>query len=212
MQLEALGYHVDMAADGGETLRRFNEQHYDLVLTDLNMPGMDGYALARCLRAQGAKVPIVALTANAEVEEHQRSAQAGIDAVLVKPVLLKTLDAKLRHMLRMAMAAPVAPKPAPRQGIGEGRLPDAILAALNRSTGEQLAALRVALSTDDRKTALRDLHAMKGTYAMIHEQTVSDACAAMEQRVKQGDDLAGLQPALDHLASLTHEALTRRSA
>jgi two-component system capsular synthesis sensor histidine kinase RcsC len=212
MQLEALGYRVDMAADGGEALRRFNEQHYDLVLTDLNMPGMDGYALARCLRAQGAKVPIAALTANAEVEEHQRSAQAGIDAVLVKPVLLKTLDAKLRRMLHTAIAVPAAPRPAPRQGIGEGPLPDAILAALSRSTGEQLAALRVALSTDDRKIALRDLHAMKGTYAMIHEQTVSDACAAMEQQVKQGDDLAGLQPALDHLASLTQEALTRRSA
>jgi len=210
MQLEALGYHVDMAESGGEALRRFNEQPYDLVLTDLNMPGMDGYALARCLRAQGATVPIAALTANAEVEEHQRCAQAGIDIVLVKPLLLNALDAALRRLLRTKPAA--APKAPPRQGIGEGRLPDAILNALTRSTHEQLAALRVALSDGDRQAALRDLHAMKGTYAMVHEQAVADACAALEQQAKRGDDLSGLHPALDHLASLTQEALTRRSA
>ena len=212
MQLEALGYQVDMAEEGGEALRRFNEQPYDLVVTDLNMPGMDGYALARYLRAQGAKVPIAALTANAETEEHQRCAQAGIDTVLVKPVLLNTLDATLRRMLRTAAPASTELKAAPRKGIGAGRLPEAVLTAVTRSTHEQLAALRVALSTGDQPTALRDLHAMKGTYAMIHEQAVSDACAAMEQQAKRGDDLAGLQPALAHLERLTHEVLARRSA
>ena len=214
MQLEALGYRVDMAEDGNDALQRFNAQPYDLVLTDLNMPGMDGYALARRLRDQGSRVPIIALTANAEVDEHRRCVQEGIDGVLVKPVLLKTLDATLRRMLR-AKAPSVqkreAPaEPTPRASIGEGRLPDAILAALTRSTQEQLANLRVALSTDDRKAALRDLHAMKGTFAMIYEQAVSNACAAMEQQTKQGEDLAHLQPALDQLVAMAQEALARR--
>ena len=224
MQLEALGYRVDMAEDGRDALRRFTAQAtaqptaqpYDLVLTDLNMPGMDGYALARSLRDQGSRVPIIALTANAEVEEHRRCVQEGIDGVLVKPVLLKTLDATLRRMLRAK--APSTQKrvettePTPRAGIGEGRLPDAILAALTKSTQEQLANLRVALSADDRKAALRDLHAMKGTFAMIYEQGVSNACAALEQQAKQGDGLAGLQPALDQLAAMAQEALARRGA
>ncbi len=219
MQLEALGYRVDMAEDGNDALQRFNAQPYDLVLTDLNMPGMDGYALARSLRDQGSRVPIIALTANAEVEEHRRCVQEGIDGVLVKPVLLKTLDATLRRMLRTKAPAEQkrvesteATPPTPRAGIGEGRLPDAILAALTKSTQEQLANLRVALSADDRKTALRDLHAMKGTFAMIYEQGVSNACAALEQQAKQGDDLAGLQPALDQLAAMAQEALARRGA
>ncbi|WP_439893252.1 ATP-binding protein (plasmid) [Ralstonia sp. 25C] len=212
MQLEALGYRVDMAEDGNDALQRFNAQPHDLVLTDLNMPGMDGYALARRLREQGSRVPIIALTANAEVEEHRRCVQEGIDGVLVKPVLLKTLDATLRRMLRNAPSAgtsgsKAAPAPA---GIGEGRLPDAILAALTQSTQEQLANLRVALLTDDRKAALRDLHAMKGTFAMIYEQDVSNACAAMEQQTKQGEDLARLGPALDQLVVMAQEALARR--
>ncbi len=208
MQLAELGYPADMAESGGDALRRFNAQRYDLVLTDLNMPGMDGFALARALRAQGAKVPIIALTAHAEVEEHRRCIEAGIDGVLVKPVLLKTLDATLRRMLRTK--APAAPKAAPPTGIAQGRLPDAILAALTRSTQEQLAALRVALSTDDRQAALRDLHAMKGTFAMVHEEAVSQACASMERQAKQGDALATLLPALDQLAAMAQEALTRR--
>ena len=210
MQVEALGYRVDMADSGGDALRRFNAQPYDIVVTDLNMPGMDGYAVARCLRAQGAKIPIIALTAHAEVEEHRRCIREGIDAVLVKPVLLKTLDATLRRMLRTKAVAAPAPNAAPRAGIGEGRLPDAILTALTRSTQAQLAALHVALSTDDRKAALRDLHAMKGTFAMIHEPAVSDACAEMEQQAKQGDDLTVLQPALERLAALTQDVLGRR--
>lgn len=213
MQIEELGYHVDMADGGDEALRRFVEQPYDIVVTDLNMPGVDGYALARSLRERGAKVPIIALTANAEVEEHRRCLQEGIDAVLVKPVLLKTLDATLRRML--STKAPIARpaiKPAPRAGIGEGRLPEAILAALTQSTQTQLAALRVALSADDRRAVLRDLHAMKGTFAMIHEPTVSEACVEMEQQAKRGDDLRGLQPALEHLAALTRDVLARRSA
>ncbi|CAJ0821229.1 MULTISPECIES: hybrid sensor histidine kinase/response regulator [Ralstonia] len=211
MQMEALGYRVDMADSGGHALRRFVEQPYDIVVTDLNMPGMDGYGLARCLRAQGAKIPIIALTAHAEVEEHRRCMREGIDAVLVKPVLLNTLDATLRRMLRTRAVAAQAPKTAPRAGIGEGRLPDAVLTALTRSTQEQLTALRVALSADDRNAVLRDLHAMKGTYAMIHEPAVSDACAEMEQQAQRGDDLIALQPALEKLAALTQDVLTMRS-
>lgn len=210
MQLESLGYQVDLADSGGEALRRFNEQHYDVLLTDLSMPGMDGYALARCLRAQGAKQPIIALTAHAAIEEHQRCAQEGIDAVLVKPILLKALDAMLHRMVRTdGVAAPVA---ASRESIGEGRLPERVLAALKASTHDLLESLRVALSSDEREAALRHLHAMRGAFAMVHEQAIADTCAEMEQQAKRGDDLPGLQPAFERLAQLTRETLARRAA
>ncbi|NMV41665.1 hybrid sensor histidine kinase/response regulator [Ralstonia insidiosa] len=210
MQLESLGYQVTLADSGGEALRRFNERHYDILLTDLSMPGMDGYALARCLRAQGAKQPIIALTAHAAIEEHQRCVQEGIDAVLVKPILLKALDTTLRRVVRSD--AQTAPTAASRENIGEGRLPERVLAALQGSTRDLLESLRVALSTDDREAALRHLHAMRGTFAMVHEQAVADACAEMELHAKRGDALLGLQPELDRLAQMTQETLGRRAA
>lgn len=210
MQLESLGYRVDLADSGAEALRRFNEQHYDVLLTDLSMPGMDGYALARCLRAQGAKQPIIALTAHAAIEEHQRCMQEGIDAVLVKPILLKALDMTLDRMVRTdAVEVPAA---ASRESIGEGRLPERVLAALKASTHDLLESLQVALSSDDREAALRHLHAIRGTFAMVHEQAVADTCAEMEQQAKRGDALPGLQPGLDRLAHLTQETLARRAA
>ncbi|WP_052321654.1 hybrid sensor histidine kinase/response regulator [Ralstonia sp. A12] len=210
MQLESLGYRVDLADSGGEALRRFNEQHYDVLLTDLSMPGMDGYALARCLRAQGAKQPIIALTAHAAIEEHQRCMQEGIDAVLVKPILLKALDTTLHRMVRTD--AVEAPAVASRESIGEGHLPERVLAALKASTHDLLESPQVALSSDDREAALRHLHAIRGTFAMVHEQSVADTCAEMEQQAKRGDALPELQPGLDRLVHLTQETLARRAA
>ncbi|KVO33523.1 hypothetical protein WJ74_17900 [Burkholderia ubonensis] len=208
MQLETLGHRVELADNGGDALRRFNEHAYDALLTDISMPGMDGYALARCLRAQGATVPIVALTAHAEIEEQRRCSEAGIDAVLVKPVLLDALEATLRRLLRTQ--AP-AMRPTSDDGIGAERLPVAVQAAMRDSTHTLLTSLNAALQTGDRESVLRDLHALRGTFAMIRELAVADACAGLEQEARQRD-LNDLQPALDRLASLAWAALARRGA
>lgn len=207
MQLEELGYQVDMATSGSEALRCFNEGRYDLLLTDLSMPGMDGYALARSLRNQGTTVPIVAMTAHAEIEEHRRCTEEGIDAVLVKPVLLNTLSKTLHRVLpREAQASHPA---APRDSIGSGRLPEAVLNALQDSTRSLLASLQGAMRPAVHDTLLRDLHALKGMFAMIREPEVAQACASMEQQVKQ-DDLENLPLALERLAMQAQDALTRR--
>lgn len=208
MQLETLGYQVDLAGNGSEALRHFNEGSYDLLLTDLSMPGMDGCALARCLREQGVGVPIVAMTAHAEVEEHRRCTEAGIDAVLVKPVLLDTLDRTLRRLLRAE--APAKARAASGEGIGAGRLPEKVRAALFDSTHGLLASLRAAAEPPVPEALLRDLHALRGMFAMIRETGVVESCAHLEQQVKR-DDLEELPAALERLATLAQETLARRS-
>jgi two-component system capsular synthesis sensor histidine kinase RcsC len=206
MQLEELGYPVDLASSGDEALHRFCQKPYDIVLTDLSMPGMDGYALARSLRSQGATIPIIAMTAHAEIEEHRRCTEEGIDAVLVKPVLLNTLNKTLHRVLRMD--AP--PSAARHDSIGAGRLPGRVLSALQDSTRSLLASLRAAVSPPARDTLSHDLHALKGMFAMIQETEVAETCARMEQQVKH-NDLEGLPQALEHLATQTQDALARRS-
>ncbi|WP_414114406.1 response regulator, partial [Staphylococcus hominis] len=76
-QLASIGFMTSTAVDGLDALKFLEHNHADIVLSDVNMPNMDGYQLARTLREQGFKQPIVALTANAMAEEKQRCLDAG---------------------------------------------------------------------------------------------------------------------------------------
>lgn len=99
-QLELLGCEVQLAGDGEEALAQWDIAPYDLVLTDVNMPYLNGYDLARKLRAEGAMVPIIGVTANAMLDEQHRCVAAGMDAWLVKPIELRTLVEILRKHTR----------------------------------------------------------------------------------------------------------------
>lgn len=77
---------VDLAINGADCLEKYRLKDYDLILMDIQMPIMDGYTAARKLRAEGFNKPIVALTAHAMSDEHQRCLQAGCDGYLSKPI------------------------------------------------------------------------------------------------------------------------------
>ena len=97
-QLISLGYHsVSTASDGLDALGALAKLHADIVLTDVNMPNMDGYQLTARLRQQGRTAPIIGVTANALAEERERCIQVGMDSCLSKPVTLEELQASLAH-------------------------------------------------------------------------------------------------------------------
>lgn len=87
-QLSSLGYHCITANDGIDALNVLEKQHIDIVLSDVNMPNMDGYQLAQSIRQRGMKIPVIGVTANAMAEEKQRCLAAGMDSCLAKPVTL----------------------------------------------------------------------------------------------------------------------------
>ncbi|MEG2040588.1 MAG: response regulator, partial [Hafnia sp.] len=96
--LISLGYHsVSTASDGLDALGALAKLHADIVLTDVNMPNMDGYQLTARLRQQGRTAPIIGVTANALAEERERCIQVGMDSCLSKPVTLEELQASLAH-------------------------------------------------------------------------------------------------------------------
>lgn len=106
-QMELLGHTAELANDGVEALRLWRAGPYGLLLTDLHMPGMDGYGLARAIRAEEKKqgtgwrsrMPIIALTANALQGESSRAMAAGMDEYLTKPLLLHALRSAIRRWL-----------------------------------------------------------------------------------------------------------------
>jgi chemosensory pili system protein ChpA (sensor histidine kinase/response regulator) len=105
--LEAHGYDVVTARDGAEALELASRdgRGFDLVSTDVLMPHLDGYELARALRAQPRHkdVPMIMVTSKAEHLDRVRGFDAGVDDYLVKPLdsgeLLRTIDRHLRHLL-----------------------------------------------------------------------------------------------------------------
>lgn len=84
---ERAGYAATVACDGLEALARLEEGPYDLILTDVQMPRLDGLALVRRVRADARWVglPIIAVTARANPAEHGAMHDAGIDQVITKP-------------------------------------------------------------------------------------------------------------------------------
>lgn len=97
-QLKQLGCQTTLAADGAEALELWQIGNYDLLLTDVNMPRMNGYELTCILRAAGDDRPVLGVTANAMYDEEERCKAAGMDAWLVKPVQLRTLWDTLSHL------------------------------------------------------------------------------------------------------------------
>lgn len=85
--LQAAGYHVTEAADGNEALEKARRQTFDLVLTDQNMPNMDGLAFIRSLRQMTtySQVPVLMLTTESSDEMKAKGRAAGANGWLVKP-------------------------------------------------------------------------------------------------------------------------------
>lgn len=94
-QLDTLGYKVDEASDGNDALILINENSYDLVITDVNMPNMDGVTLTRHIRSFDSDIVIWGLTANAQTQEKDRCLAIGMNACLFKPINLQQLASAL---------------------------------------------------------------------------------------------------------------------
>ena len=90
------------AADGNEAVQIFMPGHFDLVLTDWNMPGKTGLEVTREIRAQDPEVPIIMITTEAEKCRVVEAIQAGVSDYLVKPFTPDTLREKLdKHVAAM---------------------------------------------------------------------------------------------------------------
>src|SRR3982751_2026822 len=100
--LSAEGYAVDTAADGGAALAAVERSAPDLIVLDVAMPGVDGLAVSRRLRAKGLAVPVLLLTARDAVSDRVAGLDAGADDYLVKPFALEELLARVRALLRRA--------------------------------------------------------------------------------------------------------------
>lgn len=93
-------YSVDAVYDGQEALEYLEAGNYDGVILDIMMPKLDGLSVLRRLRQQGSKLPVLLLTAKAEVDDRVEGLDSGADDYLAKPFATKELLARIRAMTR----------------------------------------------------------------------------------------------------------------
>lgn len=98
--LNAQGYSVDWVQDGDGVLAIAQPQTYDLLILDLNLPGISGLDLLRALQAQGSHIPVLILTARDGVEDRVAGLDAGADDYVTKPFELAELAARVRVFAR----------------------------------------------------------------------------------------------------------------
>jgi signal transduction histidine kinase/HPt (histidine-containing phosphotransfer) domain-containing protein len=210
-QLDLLGYAADVATTGREAFQRFQSGHYALLLTDLHMPEMDGYDLTLQIRmAEGgrARMPIIALTANALRGEAERCRAVGMDDYLSKPAPLATLAAALQRWLPAANPAQGLPdlSSAPVQvSVLEalvGTDPQFIhewLQEFGASAARSAAGLAEACGKQRSKEAAEIAHKLKSSARSAGALELGELCAAMETAGTAGDlaTLIALLPAFE---------------
>ena len=184
------GMAVDFATDGWQAERCLQAGHgFDAVLLDLQLPGPDGLSVLQSLRARGDTVPVLILTARANVPDRVLGLNMGADDYLPKPFDLSELEARLQVLLRRhGRATGTALRWGPLQmqpDNGSVQLHGQQLALTRR----EAAALRVLMESPQRTVSKEQLH----TAVFADEATGLDAVEVLIYRLRKKLDAQALQ-------------------
>jgi len=228
--LEKLGCRVDVAANGKEAVDLAQAIPYDVIFMDCQMPEMDGYEATREIRhlgKDGARVPIIAMTAHALRGDRERCLDAGMDDHVSKPVRRETVKEALQKWLAGRTPASAAPCPDRENGVdpemaanlhnireeaGEDFVTE-LVADFLENTHASLDALREALKRGDRQKAAEIMHTMKGSTATLGAMRLARLCREVEEAMRNG--AAGMNlvtPLEDEFRALERSIATFRAA
>ncbi|HUW39219.1 MAG TPA: ATP-binding protein, partial [Rhodocyclaceae bacterium] len=204
-QVRTLGYAAESAENGMEALDKWKSGRFGIVITDCNMPEMDGYELARAIRrlesaSGGKRTPIIACTANALGGDAEICFAAGMDDYLAKPVELTALLTKLDQWLPITEPGAASPNiPAIPSNSAEPNsivpLDRTVLAAISRGDAaverdilldfrrvndEDAAMLKQAVAKSDLPQVTRASHRIKGASRMVGAMALAAVCERIE--------------------------------
>ncbi|MFS2124632.1 PAS domain S-box protein [Pseudomonas sp. Pseusp97] len=197
--LSAMGCQVEIAGNGREALDRLQQESYDLVLMDMQMPVLDGLAATRELRLLPhlADLPVVAITANAMREDREACRAAGMNDFISKPFEPQTLYDVLQRWLGKRFQAPQAAEPLQlmqlegvdvaaglRRVLGNEPLYRRLLAQFVTSQETLLEQLEEVLARGDLAAAERLAHSCKGVSATLGADALARAAGDLEQQLR----------------------------
>ena len=234
-QLVQLGLHVEAAESGILGLARWQSGHYDLVITDCHMPGMDGYEFTRSIRQieqmeARQRGPIIAWTANVLAEEAHRCEAAGMDDVLTKPTELSELRLMLLKWLPKTATPGIAVSSAAavaivhqEQGSEQEAIDFSALMKFAASRALQIemlreftvhnrsdfANLKATLQDGDAAAIAQAAHRIKGACRMVGARELESLCASIEKSARQGDKPGAVLEPLERAVLRVEAAIAR---
>lgn len=181
--LQKRGHVVTLAEDGAQASKLWGERAFDVILMDVQMPGVDGFEATALIRAGEAarpgagRTPIIAMTAHAMEGDRERCLAAGMDDYVSKPIDAPTLFAKLDGLAGQTAVAPPLPAPGSRrlmdleylseQTSGDAGIMAAVAQAFVDTCVDRLSALERAVATGSAKAVEYNAHSLKSAVAVF---------------------------------------------
>jgi CheY-like chemotaxis protein len=213
--LENLGYRADVVPDGASALRALRETAYSLVLTDCQLPEMDGYELSRLIRNPSTNVlnpsiPIIAVTAHSLSGDREECRAAGMDDYLTKPLLPEQLDQAVTRWIGCEGSAAPDVNPLPAQPgleesesqsqfdeaglidrlMGNAALAKRVATEFVNGMPQQLAALADAIGASNAEAIMFAAHSIKGSAANVGSVAICESASRLEKFGKSGSLVA----------------------
>ncbi|HEX2875780.1 MAG TPA: ATP-binding protein [Polyangiaceae bacterium] len=199
--LEDFPWQLEFATDGAEAVRLATTRGYNLVLMDVQMPGMDGYEATARIRAADAasgrpRVPIVAFTAHAMAGAAARSLEAGCDGHLIKPITRAALiNAIFEHVHGRAMSVPPLTAPAATAEVSQPAAEvaagvKALIPRFLEACGKRLDAVVEAATRGDFPLVHSHAHALRGSGGAFGFDAISELGSSLELAASNADATA----------------------
>jgi PAS domain S-box-containing protein len=231
--LQDRGHVVEIAGDGQEAIRLTAQNRYDVILMDVQMPGMNGMEATAAIRKREdgtSRVPIIAMTAHAMRGDRDRCLAAGMDGYLSKPVnaqemlgLVESLACGVTPMTQVVAAKGGPPETSPQATALVFDPPEALARCFNSKdmvremiqcffdeVNNLFSQMRVALEKGDLEEVGRLGHRMKGTVVYLGAQPAKQAALRVERFCKSsGGTLSEAEEAIN---TLEHECVVLKAA
>jgi CheY-like chemotaxis protein/HPt (histidine-containing phosphotransfer) domain-containing protein len=230
MALGARGHHVVFAHDGAEAVAKVQQEPFDLVLMDVQMPVMDGVEATRRIRAlagEVARIPIVGLTANVMSQEQARYLAAGMDECLMKPIEWDRLAAAIaRHAVTRAAPPGSAIDDVDEHAVVRPAdlplLEERQIASLRSMASEAEFLMLMQASMESVQRTVDEIvasaepgamgaaaHRLKGSAGMVGLARLSALAGVLEEACASGDDVQAFRAQIADSARESRDALVR---